>query len=115
MRVELRSPDPACNPYLAFAAMLAAGLAGIEGNYELPPPMEDNPFTMSESERRSRNIMQLPEDLNAAIRYAENSQLLRDCLGDHLLEKFIENKKIEWETYRRQVTEFELRRYLPIL
>lgn len=115
MRVEIRSPDPACNPYLAFAAMLAAGLAGIENDYELPPPTEENLFTMSEEERKKRGIRQLPEDLWEAIKVAEQSDLLRSCLGEHLFTKFIQNKKIEWENYRAQVTDYELKRYLSTL
>jgi len=115
MRIELRSPDPACNPYLAFAAMLAAGLAGIENEYEPPPAMEENLYAMTDAERQARNIEQLPENLCEAIRAAERSPLLRECLGDHVFEKYIENKKIEWETYRAQVTDYELKRYLPVL
>jgi glutamine synthetase len=114
-RIEYRSPDPACNPYLAFAAMLAAGLEGIEKKYEIPPAVERNVFEMTERERRETGIHTLPEDLYEAIKVAENSDLLRRCLGGHVFEKYIANKKIEWETYRAQVTDYELRRYLSIL
>ncbi|RKY00104.1 glutamine synthetase [Candidatus Poribacteria bacterium] len=115
MRVEYRAPDPACNPYLAFAVMLAAGLEGIEKGYELPPPMERNVYEMTDEERAELGIERLPESLQEAIRYAENSELVRKTLGDQLFEKLIENKKLEWERYRAQVTEYELRQYLPVL
>ena len=114
-RVELRSPDPACNPYLAFAVMLAAGLEGIEKEYELPPPLEENAFEMTEEERERRGIETLPGDLFEAIQVTEGSQLVRKALGDHVFDTFIKNKKIEWDQYRTQVTDYELRRYLPIL
>jgi len=114
-RVELRSPDPACNPYLAFAVMLSAGLEGIENNYELAPPVERNVYTMSEKERKELGIDSLPKDLNEAIQIARSSEWLRKTLGDHVYEKFLENKEIEWENYRAQVTSYELERYLPVL
>lgn len=115
MRVEYRAPDPACNPYLAFAVMLAAGLEGIEKEYELPEPVTSNVFAMSEADRQARGIRMLPGSLNEAIAAAEHSDLLRRALGDHVFESFITNKHIEWDTYRRQVTDYELKRYLPIL
>ncbi len=114
-RVELRSPDPACNPYLAFAVMLAAGLKGIEDEYECPEPVEENVYTMTPQEREARNIGTLPGSLQEAIELAENSSLVRDALGDELFEKFIANKKIEWDRYRSQVTDYEIREYLPLL
>jgi glutamine synthetase len=114
-RVEYRSPDPACNPYLAFAVMLAAGLEGIDKKYELPPPLEENAFKMTEEERNRRGIETLPGNLSEAIHHAERSELLRKALGDHVFHTFIENKKIEWDLYRTQVTDYELKRYLPIL
>jgi glutamine synthetase len=115
MRVEYRAPDPACNPYLAFAVMLAAGLEGIEREYPLPPPVEANVFQMSAAERSERSIGTLPGDLHEAIQDAANSDLLRRTLGDHLLESFIQNKIIEWDTFRSAITDYELKRYLPIL
>ena len=114
-RVEFRSPDPACNPYLAFAVMLAAGLEGIEKEYELPAPVEENVFEMSEEERARRGIGTLPGDLFEAIQLTEGSELVRRALGDHVFFTFIKNKKIEWDLYRTQVTDYELKRYLPIL
>ncbi len=114
-RIEFRVPDPACNPYLAFSVMLAAGLEGIEKEYELVDPIEENVFEMSSQQREQKGIGSLPMNLSDAINLAENSQLVRKALGDHVFDSFIKNKKIEWERYRIQVTEYELKRYLPIL
>jgi len=114
-RIEYRSPDPACNPYLAFAVMLTAGLEGIEKKYECPPPVERNVYEMTPEERDATGIEQLPVDLADAVVEAEKSELLRKTLGDHVFDKFIENKKIECHNYRTQVTEFELEKYLPVL
>jgi len=114
-RIEFRSPDPACNPYLAFAAMLAAGLAGIEGEYELPAEASNNIYEMTEEERRTAGIESLPEDLYEAIRVAEGSKVMRDCLGEHVHEFLIRNKREEWDSYKAYVTPYELERYLPIL
>jgi glutamine synthetase len=114
-RVEYRSPDPACNPYLAFAVMLAAGLEGIEKEYKLPAPVEENVFEMAEEERKRRGIETLPGNLFEAIQLTEGSELVRRALGDHVFYTFIKNKKIEWDLYRTQVTDYELKRYLPIL
>jgi len=114
-RIEFRSPDPACNPYLAFAVMLAAGLKGIEKGYELPPPVEEDIFEMSEASRKKHGIDSLPGSLSEAIQLTEKSELVKETLGDHIFEKFIENKKIEWDHYRTHVSQFELEKYLPIL
>lgn len=114
-RIEYRAPDPACNPYLAFAVMLAAGLEGIEKKYPLPDPVEENVYHMTEEERRKRGIESLPGSLIEAIEITEKSELVRNALGDHVFTNFIENKKIEWDNYRRQVTTYELETYLPIL
>ncbi|MAG14845.1 MAG: glutamine synthetase [Dehalococcoidales bacterium] len=114
-RIEFRSPDPACNPYLAFSVMLAAGLEGIEKGYEVPEPIEENVYEMSEEERQRRGIGTLPDSLLEAIHLTEKSKLVREALGDHVFSAFVENKKIEWDQYRTQVTEYELNRYLPIL
>jgi glutamine synthetase len=114
-RIEFRVPDPACNPYLAFSVMLAAGLQGIEKEYELADPIEENVFVMSSEEREERGIGSLPMNLSDAISLTEKSELVRKALGDHLFDSFIKNKRIEWDQYRIQVTEYELKRYLPIL
>jgi len=114
-RIELRSPDPACNPYLVFSVMMAAGLEGIENEYEVPEPVEENVYVMTEEERRRRGIETLPGSLLEAILLTEKSEVVRRALGDHVFEAFIANKKIEWDQYRSQVTDYELKRYLPIL
>ena len=114
-RIEFRSPDPACNPYLTFAVMLAAGLEGIEKGYEPPPPVEENVYEMSEKERKDRGINTLPASLWDAIQLTEKSELVRKALGDHVFDAFIKNKKIEWDQYRIQITDYELKKYLPIL
>ena len=115
MRVEYRAPDPACNPYLAFSAMLAAGIRGIEEEYPVPPPVDGNVFAMDPEERHTRGIKTLPGSLGEAIALAEDSELLRETLGEHILNSFIRNKKLEWEDYRATVTDYEVARYLPIL
>jgi len=114
-RIEFRSPDPACNPYLAFSVMLAAGLEGIEKGYQPPDPVEENVYEMSAEERQKRGIGTLPASLLEAILLAEKSEVVRKALGEHVFDAFIQNKKIEWENYRAQVTEYELKKYLPIL
>jgi len=114
-RMEFRCPDPACNPYLAFAAMLAAGLKGIEEGYELPDPIEEDIFEMSATEREGWGIESLPGSLGQAIHLTERSSVVREALGDHIFDKFIENKKIEWDQYRMHVSNYELGKYLPIL
>lgn len=114
-RVELRSPDPACNPYLAFAVMLACGLEGIEKQYPLEPPMERNVYELTSHERKDLQIETLPADLNEAVQLAEKSELLRRTLGDHVFDKLIENKKIEWDRFRSHVTTWELDEYLSVL
>jgi glutamine synthetase len=115
VRIEYRSPDPACNPYLAFAVMLAAGLEGIEKEYPCPEPVEENVFQMPAEERERRGIAHLPGSLFEAIELAEQSELLRRCLGDHLYDSLLKNKLIEWSDYRRHVTDYEIKRYLPVL
>jgi glutamine synthetase len=114
-RIEYRSPDPACNPYLAFSVMLAAGLEGIEKGLTPPDPIEENVYEMTDDERRERGISTLPASLWEAITLTEKSELVRDTLGDHLFDAFITNKKIEWDYYRTQVTSYEIQRYLPVL
>ena len=114
-RIEFRSPDPACNPYLAFSVMLAAGLDGIAKDCQPPEPVEENVYEMTDKERKARGIGTLPGSLGEAIELAENSALVRKALGDHVFEAFIKNKKIEWDMYRMQVTDYEVKKYLPIL
>jgi len=114
-RIEFRSPDPACNPYLAFSVMLAAGLEGIEKGYEISAPVEENVYEMAEEERKRRGIGTLPASLWEAVQLTENSELVYKALGEHVFNAFIKNKKIEWDQYRTQVSDYELKRYLPIL
>ena len=114
-RVELRMPDPACNPYLAFSAMLAAGLEGIENDYPEIPPVERNVYHLSEEERKKLNINTLPVDLFDAIKTMEKSEVMKKVLGDHVFHSLLENKKLEWQEYRAQVSEWEMKKYFPIL
>ena len=114
-RVEMRNPDPAANPYLAFAAMLAAGLKGIERHIELPTEATDNIYEMSAKERISAGIRSLPGDIEGAIIAFENSEFMRETLGDHIYEYLIRNKRAEWDSYRALVTSWEVDRYLEIL
>ena len=114
-RIELRSPDPACNPYLAFSVILAAGLSGIKHHYELPEPTEENVFELTDAERARRGISMLPGSLGEAIARAEGSKLLRQALGEHVYTSFLKNKKIEHDRFRRAVTDYELKTYLPML
>jgi glutamine synthetase len=108
-RIEYRAPDSACNPYLAFAAILAAGLEGIEKEYALPPSHD------ASEEDPDHELMTLPGALQEAILEAESSELLRNCLGEHSYESLLISKRIEWESYRAHITDYELSRYLPIL
>src|SRR6059058_2851297 len=114
-RCEIRSPDPACNPYLCFAGLLQAGLEGIEKGYELPEPMERNLYNLSPDERRRLGIEQLPETLGEAIELTAESELVLRTLGEHMFNRYIEIKRQEWEEYRVQVTPWELERYLSVL
>ena len=114
-RIEYRSPDPACNPYLAFSIMLAAGLEGMKNKYKLPAPANDNIYHMSEAEREKAGINSLPEDLLEAIKITEHSKVVKECFGEKLFEYFIRNKKMEWNEYKAQVTQYEIDKYLPTL
>ena len=114
-RIEFRSPDPACNPYLAFSVMLAAGLEGIEKQYEFVEPIELNVYDLNEQERKKMGIGTLPASLWEAIQLAEKSELVQKALGEHVFNALIEDKKFEWAKYRTQVTEYELKQYLPVL
>jgi len=114
-RIEFRSPDPSCNPYLTFSVLLAAGLEGIEKGYEPPPPLEENVFEMSAEERERRQIGILPGSLFEAIQLTQNSTLVREALGEHVFNIFIKNKEVEWDRYRTYITDYELKNYLSIL
>lgn len=114
-RVELRSPDPACNPYLAFAVMLAAGLDGIERGLELPPDVTDDVYEMGAERRAALGIGQLPEDLHEAVKELERSDLMRETLGEPVFNWYVRNKRMEWHDYRSRVTPWELEEYLPLL
>ncbi|WP_208027551.1 glutamine synthetase family protein [Rhabdothermincola sediminis] len=114
-RIEYRAPDPACNPYLAFSVILAAGLRGIEGGYELPSESSTNVFEMTPEERAAEGIQPLPQSLSDALDLMEESELVAEALGEHIFEWFLRNKRAEWFAYKSQVTQFELDRYLPNL
>ncbi len=111
-RLEYRAPDPACNPYLAFSVILAAGLAGIDRGYELPAEAESNVWAMTDAERAAEGIQPLPASLAEAIDEMERSELVAEALGEHIFEWFLRNKRAEWDQYKAQVTPFELARYL---
>lgn len=114
-RIELRCPDPACNPYLTFAVILNAGLDGIEKKLTLCEPMEKNLYHLSAEERKQAGIMSLPDSLGEALSLARESELVKKTLGEHAFQRFIELKAKEWEDYRIQITSYELEKYLPIL
>jgi glutamine synthetase len=114
-RCELRNPDVSGNPYLQFAVMLAAGLKGIEEKLEPPPPVEKNVYTLSQQEREKYGIKQLPESLGHALSLMEESELLKETLGEHIFNNFLHVKHQEWEEYRTRVTKWEIDKYLPIL
>jgi len=111
-RLELRSPDPSCNPYLALAAILAAGLDGIENKIQPPPPTNKNIFRMSGDEREKEGIASLPASLEEAIDEMEKSMLVRELLGEHIFNKYIEAKRKEWDDYRTKITQWEIEHYL---
>jgi glutamine synthetase len=114
-RIEYRAPDPAANPYLAFAVVLAAGLKGIEEGYDLPPETAANLYDMTPEERLAEDIHAVPGNLHEAIEVMERSELMAEVLGEHVFEWFIRNKRAEWADYKIQVSQFELDRYLPSL
>ncbi|UCB48976.1 MAG: glutamine synthetase [Deltaproteobacteria bacterium] len=114
-RIEYRAPDPACNPYLAFAVMLAAGLKGIDESYSLPDPVEEDIYEMDEAARARAGIVSLPGSLFEAVQELEKSDLVKETLGDHIFNKFIANKKIEWDRYRIHISGYEIKSYFPIL
>jgi len=122
-RIELRSPDPACNLYLSFATTIMAGLGGIRAKFTLPKPVEDNIFHMSQNRQKKLHIKTLPSNLNNALQKMKKSKLVREALGEHLFKKFILNKKYEIDQYNKsvskefdkQVSEYEIEKYLPVL
>jgi glutamine synthetase len=114
-RIEFRSPDPFCNPYLAFSVMLAAGLKGIEQGYELPAESAANIFELTDEERAAEGLEPLPQSLSDALHAMERSELVAEALGEHIFEWFLRNKRKEWVAYKKQVTPFELDRYLRML
>jgi glutamine synthetase len=114
-RVEIRSLDSACNPYLAYAVILAAGLKGVREEYELPPAAEDDVWSLTDAERRAAGYAHLPQNLGEALAEMESSELLAETLGEHVFDFFLRNKRNEWDAYRRSVTPYELRTLLPLL
>ena len=114
-RIEVRFPDPAANPYLAFAVLLAAGMAGVNGKYDLRPPLEEDVFHLDAAQRKKLNVEELPGSLDEACKLTEKSTLVKECLGEHVFSKFIENKRIEWDQFRIQVTQYEIKRYMPMI
>ena len=114
VRLEFRSPDPTCNPYLAFSLLLAAGLKGVDEGYELPARTDDDLSALTPAELTGRGIAALPQSLAEALDVMESSELVHEALGDHIFTWFLRNKRTEWADYRAQVTPFELERYLPV-
>jgi glutamine synthetase len=113
-RIELRCPDPTCNPYLAFAVMLACGLDGVKRELAVPEPVEENLYRMGPEERTNRNIASLPGSLGEALDALKQDDVIRETLGEHVFERFVEAKTQEWDEYRKMVTQWELDRYLPV-
>jgi glutamine synthetase len=113
-RAELRCPDPSCNPYLTFAALLHAGLEGIEKGYELPPPIDRNLYDLSEEERQEMGVNHLPETLGEAVEEMAQSEVVEKALGEHIFTRYVDLKREEWLDYRVQVTPWELQQYLAV-
>ncbi|HHV71077.1 MAG TPA: type I glutamate--ammonia ligase [Clostridia bacterium] len=113
-RIELRSPDPTCNPYLALAVTLKAGLEGIKNKIDPGPPVNGNIYRMSEEERKKNNISTLPASLGEALEELKASKVMREALGNHIFNRFIEAKQIEWDIYRKQVHKWEVEQYLSV-
>ena len=111
-RIELRCPDPSCNPYLAFAVMLKAGLDGIKNNLTPPEPVEENIYTLDDESRVSRNIDVLPTSLSEALDELKKDEIMADVLGEHLFERYIDVKTKEWDEFKKQVTNWEIETYL---
>jgi glutamine synthetase len=110
-RIEYRAPDPSCNPYLAFALILAAGMKGVEEGYELPPETAANLFELTDEERAAEGIAMLPQSLAEALEAMRRSELVADALGEHIFEWFLRNKRREWAAYKTHISQFELDRY----
>jgi glutamine synthetase len=115
VRAEFRPPDPSCNPYITFAAMLQAGLDGIENDYELAAPLDKNLYDLSEEDRKKAGIESLPDSLGEAISITEKSDFVRKAIGDHIFSRFVELKRKEWADYRIQITPYEIDNLLPVL
>jgi glutamine synthetase len=113
-RIEYRSPDPACNPYLAYSVILAAGMKGVEDGYDLPAPQQGNIFELTPEERAAEGLHPLPQSLSDALDLMERSDLVAEALGEHVHDWFLRNKRNQWAAYKSQVTQFELDRYLPV-
>ena len=114
-RLEYRSPDPSCNPYLTFAMILAAGMRGVREGYELPGEADANLFELDDRELNRLGIGQLPQSLSDSLRVMEESELAREALGEHIFEWFLRNKRREWREYKTHVSQFEIDRYLGSL
>src|SRR5882757_10819522 len=114
-RVEIRTLDSACNPYLAYAVIMAAGLKGVQEGYELGEPAGDDVWSLTEIERRAMGYETLPQNLTEALAAMEHSELVAEILGEHVFDFFLRNKRAEWDAYRRNVTPYELATYLPVL
>lgn len=114
-RIEYRSPDPACNPYLAFSVILAAGMRGIRDSYELPVEADANLFQLDDAQLAALGIDQIPASLGDALKVMETSELVKEALGDHIFEWFLRNKRNEWRSYKAHVSAFEHDRYLRSL
>ncbi len=113
-RIEYRAPDPACNPYLVYSVLLAAGMKGVEEGYDLPPPQQGNIFELTPEERAAEGLHPLPASLSDALDAMEHSEVVAEALGEHVLDWFLRNKRNEWAAYKAQVSPFELERYLPV-
>ena len=111
-RVELRNPDPSCNPYLVLAAVLTAGLDGIEKQMTPPPSVDANIYDMTEAERAANGVTDLPGSLMEAVEAMQNDPLIRQALGEHVFDKFVTAKTVEWEQYRTRVHQWEIDQYL---
>ncbi|MGI9611922.1 MAG: glutamine synthetase, partial [Acidimicrobiales bacterium] len=112
-RIEYRSPDPSCNPYLAFSVILAAGMRGIEHGYELPTETTHNIFELTDAEMEKLDVQPLPQSLSESLDVMERSELVHNALGEHIFEWFLRNKRSEWRDYKTHVSQWELERYLP--